>query len=143
MLLPQEYGYVVLTAAGSYILLAGLTVMVSRKRKEYNIKYPKLYADASDGEKGVIFNCYQRAHQNTLEQYTLVLSSLLISGLEYPTLSTTLGVTWIIGRIFYARGYYTGNPEKRSNALGLIGELASVGLLFSTIATGLKMLKYF
>lgn len=41
---------------------------------------PQMYEDAEDS----VFNCYQRAHQNTLENYPAFLALLLISGFEYP-----------------------------------------------------------
>jgi glutathione S-transferase len=39
-----------------------------------------MYEDKEDS----VFNCYQRAHQNTMESYPAFLALLLLSGLSYP-----------------------------------------------------------
>ena len=60
-----------------------------------------------------LFNCYQRAHQNTLEFVPYFYSSLFFAGLKYPIASAVCGATFAVGRIAYALGYSTGNPENR------------------------------
>lgn len=41
-----------------------------------------------DQESSQVFNCTQRAHQNTLEQYPAFLALLLLSGLAYPLVAS-------------------------------------------------------
>nr|CAD7454260.1 unnamed protein product [Timema tahoe] len=129
---PSSYGYVVLVAASSTfvimwkaIQLANALVVLSsaaedgeievrisvgtdrkavgKARKKYNIQYPTMYSPDN-----VQFNCVQRAHQNTLENYPQFLTLLLLGGLEWPIVSAVGGAVWLLGRIVYAQGYYTG-----------------------------------
>lgn len=102
---------------------------MGKARKEFGIKYPIMYSNDNDK-----FNCVQRfaiyekvnqlaanaklhyicrAHQNTLENLPQFLTLLTLGGLEMPVFSAVGGWIWIAGRIAYAKGYYTGKPEKR------------------------------
>ena len=101
------------------------------------VKYPKLYADASDGEAGNKFNCAQRGHQNMLESYPQFLTLLILLGLVYPITSATLGAIWCVARIGYFRAYATGDPKKRLPWFGA-SSLSLLALIFTTIYAGLK-----
>ncbi|EFJ11324.1 hypothetical protein SELMODRAFT_447093 [Selaginella moellendorffii] len=123
--LPAEFGFVALTAASSAVLTQWQAVQVGIQRRKVGLKYPQMYEDA---EKSV-FNCYQRAHQNTLESYPAFLALLLVSGLGYPITASVFGMVWVIGRVVYSLGYYTGDPNNRFrgiwNAFGLLGLLVT------------------
>ncbi|KAJ7517254.1 hypothetical protein O6H91_21G015900 [Diphasiastrum complanatum] len=124
-LLPPEFGYVALTAASSVVLTQWQSIQVFLQRRKSGVKYPKMYEDV----EGSIFNCYQRAHQNTLENYPAFLVLLLVSGLAYPITASIFGLVWVIGRVFYSFGYYTGDPQNRLkgawNTFGLLGLLVT------------------
>ncbi len=61
--LQAEFGYVLLVLVATVFLHLWLMLNVGKARKKYKVFYPTLYSD-----KVPEFNCYQRAHQNTLEQ---------------------------------------------------------------------------
>lgn len=135
--LPAEYGYVIFTAVGSQFVNMWMAFNVMKARKEHNVKFPTLYA--ADNDK---FNCVQRAHQNTLESYPSYLLFLLVGGLQYPRVAAAGGVVYLLGRIAYALGYYTGNPEKRQwGGFGYIGMIALIGSTISFGAHQLKLIK--
>lgn len=88
-----------------------------------------------------IFNCYQRAHQNTLEIYPQFLLMLLLGGLEHPVVTSVAGLVWVVSRLFYAHGYYTGDPKQRMR--GSFGYLGFFTLLGCTVKLGVRLLGYF
>lgn len=96
------------------------------------MKYPKMYEDAEDS----LFNCYQRAHQNTLEGYPAFLALLTIAGLAYPITASAFGMLWVAGRIVYSLGYYTGEPAKRNR--GAFHNFGLWGLLVTSIVFGVR-----
>lgn len=101
---------VVIVGAAAFALNVWLARKVDKARDKYNVPYPKMYSDKSD-----VFNCYQRAHQNTLEQIPFFLTALFVGGSFHPIVVSLLGVMWLVSRIFYARGYYTGDPKNTVN----------------------------
>ncbi|KAG8841672.1 hypothetical protein FRB91_004775, partial [Serendipita sp. 411] len=56
------------------------------------------------------FNCAQRAHENMLEHLPIFLAGLAWTGIRYPLISSALGLSWIMARFFYTRGYTSENP---------------------------------
>jgi len=133
---PSEFGYVILTGTASVFVLIYKGINVGMARKKYEVKYPVMYSDENGGDN--MFNCVQRAHQNTLENYPQFLFFLTTAGLSHPVLASLAGVIYLAGRIAFAKGYYTGNPENRRwGSFGYIGLLTMLGC---SIHTSLKFL---
>ncbi|KAK7139785.1 hypothetical protein R3I94_012431 [Phoxinus phoxinus] len=132
--LPGNFGYAIFTYLYSFVMLAYLGIQVGAARKKYAVKYPTMYSD-----KEPLFNCIQRAHQNTLEVYPQWLVFQTIAALEYPLVASVLGVIWITSRFSYAWGYYTGEPAKRMR--GVYGYIGLLGVILLSISVALKLLR--
>ena len=133
MSLPAEYGWVVLTGIGSIFMVTWKGVMVGRARKKFKVEYPTMYSDTEP-----VFNCVQRSHQNTLENYPAFLFLLATAGLAHPRLAAAAGWVWIAGRVAYGLGYMTGEPKKRMK--WAFGYLGLITLLGCSISAAIKML---
>ena len=127
-------------------------------------QYPTMYVSETDKERQ-IFNCYQRtrgplphppgplpnpltllplallyatgSHQNYLEQIATFISVLAMGSVFYPTAAAALGTVYLLGRVFYARGYQTGDPKKRGQ--GSFGYVGLIGLLGLSVHALLKI----
>jgi glutathione S-transferase len=77
--ITKEHGYVILASTGAFFVHMWLSFKVGQARKKYNVQYPDMYSD-----KEPVFNCIQRAHQNTLEGIPFYLSLLLTGGIRHP-----------------------------------------------------------
>jgi len=133
--LHPSYGYVVLTAVGSFFVLAWQGFQVGKARKMYKVTYPTMYS-----ADNALFNCYQRAHQNTLENIPQFLTMLAFGGLDMPVFCAIAGLIWLTGRVSYSHGYYTGDPAKRMK--GGYGYIGTFMLLGATIKFACKLLCY-
>ena len=106
--ISPHYGYVVMVGVGVVFVNFSKAMKIGGMRKKLGIKYPTMYSDEHP-----LFNCYQRAHQNTLEFVPYFYPTLLTAGLRHPVGAAVAGSLFAIGRIIYALGYYSGDPEKR------------------------------
>lgn len=137
-----EYGYVFLTLAATGLTLQWQAHKVGVARKAAGVAYPNCYATNTEAEsnpKAKIFNCCQRAHSNTLENVTFILTSVVLNGLVHPKLSATLGAVWLFGRVLYFNGYATGDPKKRMR--GTVGYIGTIGLLGTTLTIATQLLR--
>ncbi|KAI0756369.1 Alpha/Beta hydrolase protein [Daedaleopsis nitida] len=115
IILTKEFAYPVTAAVSTFYLLFWQAMKVSYVRHQAKITYPQLYAERAEAEASLaarVFNCMQRAHQNTLEQIPVILSGTLIGGMTYPIAAAALCGTWVFTRVLYTIGYSTGDPEK-------------------------------
>merc|ERR1712106_627030 len=121
------YGYSVLVAALSFLLSFWQGGMVGRMRTKLKVDYPAMYSDTEP-----LFNCYQRAHQNTLEKMPLFLILILAAGLFNAKVAAAFGFFWLISRVVYSVGYYSGLPKNRivGSLLSLLSELALLTMTF-------------
>ena len=107
-LLHPAYGYVLIIVFATYILGFIQGNIVGKMRTKYKVELPAMYSDTEP-----MFNCYQRVHQNTLERIPIFLAMLLIAGLFNSIVAAILGAVWVVGRIIYSIGYYSGVPKNR------------------------------
>merc|ERR1712037_431762 len=117
------YGCVFLVCILSYFLSFWQGFMVGRMRTKLKVDYPAMYSDTEP-----LFNCYQRAHQNTVEKMPLFLILLLSAGLFNAKVAAALGFFWLLSRVIYSVGYYSGMPKNRvvGSLLSLLTEVALV-----------------
>lgn len=133
--LPEGYGFVVAAGIGSVFVNFYLMSKVMKARKDYDVAYPALYSPTSKE-----FNCIQRSHQNYLENQPQFLFLLSMGGLQYPKCAAGLGLVYLIGRIVYAKGYSSGDPEKRVR--GGFGYIGWFGLLGSAVSLAYHLNKH-
>ncbi|KAL5010622.1 hypothetical protein ScPMuIL_012927 [Solemya velum] len=133
IIIQSSYAFIILIVCCTWFLLNWLESRVLQGRSRHHVPYPNMYSDHS-----LMFNCIQRAHQNTLEVYPMFLVLLIFGGLQYPKLSAVCGVIWIVSRVFYALGYYTGDPEKRK--WGTFGYIGMLILLIINVKFALNLL---
>ena len=59
-------------------------------------------------------------HQNTLERVTVFLVLLLAAGLFNAKMAAAFGLVWLLARVIYSVGYYSGTPSNR-----IVGSMVS------------------
>ncbi|KAH9014072.1 hypothetical protein EDB84DRAFT_1530461 [Lactarius hengduanensis] len=131
--LPSNFPWVVASIFSIVPVLQLQTSLVVKARKRAGIRYPQLYAEKAEQEASKdarIFNCAQRAHQNTLENVPSMVLSTLISAIHYPTYAAIGCGIWSFSRVLYTMGYSTGDPRRRSfGGYTSLGVQALMGLL--------------
>nr|XP_043608850.1 microsomal glutathione S-transferase 3-like [Erigeron canadensis] len=137
--LPNEYGYVILTIVAYCLFNGYMQILVLRARKKYNVPYPIMYATETDGKDYKIFNCVQRGHQNSLEALPIFFTLMILGGLKHPVACSVFGVAYIISRYFYFTGYASGDPKGRL-PIGKYNNLAILGLVIVNIWFGISLL---
>ncbi|KAF8506581.1 hypothetical protein F5888DRAFT_10435 [Russula emetica] len=113
---PTGFSYVAASLLSLTTVLQWQSIVVGGARKRARIAYPQPYADKAEQESSTdakVFNCMQRAHQNTLENVPVVVLTTLISGFRYPIPAAAACGLWAVARIMYTIRYGTGEPKKR------------------------------
>lgn len=108
-------------------------------RKKYDVQYPALYAPP-DHKYAKEFNCVQRAHQNTLENWASVQVLTIVNGIVFPVTSAICNGIWVVGRFLYIQGYGTGDPDKRMLG-GIVSHGGDLPLLIMTFVSGYTLIK--
>ncbi len=77
--------------------------------------------------------------QNTLELLPFFLPNLLLAGLRHPCYAGIFGAVFIVGRVVYSLGYYTGDPSKRvpGALMSMMGALLPLTALTVSTAAGI------
>ncbi|KAJ7757074.1 hypothetical protein B0H16DRAFT_1885787 [Mycena metata] len=134
LVLPAGTGYVAGAFLSTVLVLLYQTRTVGKYRHLAGVEYPRAYAEKEEmkaNPNAVLFNCAQRAHQNTLENLPMLLIGTVITSLKYPQAAAAALTVWSISRVGYTVGYITGTPKKRTNALSVLQYPAGYGLLLS------------
>ena len=85
-----------------------------------------------------MFNCAQRAHQNTLEGLPIVNMMMLTSATVFPRAAAICGAIWCLGRFLYIHGYSTKGPSGRTLG-GAVGHLGDFPLVIMTFMAAWKL----
>ncbi len=126
-----DYVYVIIIIVLAFLLNFFQMFMIGRRRRIDGVELPLMYSP--DHPK---FNGAQRAHQNTLENQGIFLASLIVSGFRHPKYASVFGGMWILARLVYSFGYYTGNPKMRVPGVFLTMFCAQLPLLALCIVGG-------
>ncbi len=112
------------------VLYFVVTWNVARARGKYKIEAPE-----TDGPPA--FKQIFRVQQNTLEQIVLHLPLLWIAAFAMSDVfAAAFGAIWTLGRLLYARGYYT-KPKRRFKGFIIamtINAILGLGALVGTVA---------
>jgi glutathione S-transferase len=123
--MPKEASFTALITSLALVLYMVLTINVGRARVKFDVQPPNTTGNPN-------FERVLRVQQNTLEHMLPFLTALwLFSLLVDPKIGAALGGVWILGRIFYAWGYYQ-EAKKRGPGFG-IAILAQLSLILGSV----------
>ncbi len=126
--------WVMLVTVLALIVFSVVTINVGRARVKSGIQAPQMSGEPA-------FERALRVQQNTLEQLVPFLPALWIFATVVSyTFATVLGMTWVVGRILYAWGYYQA-AEKRGLGFGISFMSSAVLTLGSLVGVLLQIAK--
>ena len=100
------------------------------------MKYPTLYAASNSTP----FNCIQRAHQNSLENFPAIMLLLVLGAAVNPRRAALAAIGWGFSRVVYFLGYSGGNPEGRLPGVAL-SYVSLLTLMHLVAASGSHLLR--
>ncbi|KAI0308310.1 hypothetical protein B0F90DRAFT_1813589 [Multifurca ochricompacta] len=115
ILVPAGFSWITLSLVSVATLLQWQALAVGKARRKAGVTYPRPYADKAEQEASndaLIFNCLQRAHQNTLENIPVIVITTLIGALRYPVSAALACGLWSFARVVYTKGYASGDPKR-------------------------------
>ncbi|KAL0563230.1 hypothetical protein V5O48_018844 [Marasmius crinis-equi] len=141
--IPEGLPLVGASVMSTVILLFYQTFVVSAARRAAKIDYPQVYAEKAQEDASIEakrFNCAQRAHQNTLESIPTIYLTTAIASVRYPKLAAGFLAAWSLFRVFYTRGYATGEPKKREFGFmfSMLGQFGLIGTAFTVVGSSLR-----
>ena len=143
--LPDKYGVVLFTAGFlpslTNFLLSG---KVMKARKQYDVKYPNLYATPGYHKDADNFNRVQRGHQHIFESLSDFRINSLIGGLHYPIVVSVFGVIYSLGSYLYLVGYADTSMDVKTARLkkgGPLSFLANIVIMGCSAATTYSLCK--
>ncbi|KAG1859783.1 hypothetical protein F4604DRAFT_1150667 [Suillus subluteus] len=144
IVLPPGFGYVAAGLVSTAWVLGWQMLVVGKHRTKSGIKYPQLYAEKAEADaskEAFLFNCAQRAHQNTLEHMPIIVVTTLVTAMKYPVFAGYGCGLWALSRVLYTLGYTTGDPAKRNTRGGILGELPVFGLFLGSTYTAFDLIR--
>lgn len=106
---PPMFGLAVIETVLYSFVCTWMGVKVGMARKKFGVKLPAAYENKEDS----VFNRYQRAHMNAVENAAPFYVSLLLAALYMPLPSVIAGAFYILGRYIYAAGYHKSIEARR------------------------------
>merc|ERR1712232_938994 len=105
-------------------------------RKEYDVKYPNLYATPGYHKNADDFNRYQRGHQNYIENIGSYVTLAMLGGLKYPLANAVGSVFYMAGSVLYLKGYVDTSLEVNTARYKKGGAVKYIGFFISLYSTG-------
>ena len=107
------------------VLLAGVVqgLMASKTnwgRLEYKVPWPHTFALENNKNK-LKFDMIQRAHLNFVENYPQYLATAYFALQLAPNLATLFGTFFLLGRVVFALGYYSGDATQKNKVRMQLG----------------------
>ena len=124
--------YVTIVAMFALVQFLYFGVAVGRARGRHGVTAPAVTGDET-------FECFHRAHQNTLEQMAVFIPAIMCAGYySNPLIAAAVGLIYLAGRAYYFRCYVV---EPDSRGAGMIATmLANVVLVIMALVGAVRVI---